>query len=247
MAPNLHIDYNSFDKYQKLETDDDRFDKYVNKTVTESFFSVTEPDSMYQQMDGFFDKNTEIFNIWIMLDCSENAKSLSFADIGINKRDILYRLNMKDEPLYKYTFGPGVNYWKILQNNSINNALYTFNNMSPGDFLVFKSSEIPHTSVSQDNDTWRISCEVRYAAYEDEVPFDINSVFNDTNEPIYPTVNFNPTYFRENILVYFQMEYDRVRDLYNAQLDQALLFLYLVILILIYSKVLLIICYIKNI
>jgi hypothetical protein len=222
MSPSLHIDFNSFDKYQKLETDDDRFNKYVNKTVTESFFSATEPESMYQQMDGFFDKNIEIFNIWTMLDCSENAKSLSFLDIGINKRDILYKLNMKEQQLYKYIFGLNVNYNRVLSDDTINNALYTFNNMSPGDFLVFKSSEIPHTSVTQDNNTWRISCEVRYAAYEDEVPFDIgiNGVFNDRYGFLIRNENYNPTYFGNNIQRYFQMEYIRIKDLYNAQLDQ---------------------------
>jgi len=221
MSPNLHIDYNSFDKYEKLDTDDDRFNKYANKTVTESFFSTTEDDSMYQQMDGFFDNNIEILNIWIMLDCSENAKSLSFLDLGnTDKERILYNLSMKESGLYKYVFGLGINYGRILRDDTLYNTFYTFGNMLKGDFLVFKSSEVPHTAVIQDNNTWRISCEVRYAIYEDEVPFDIgiNGVFDDTNEPISPTDKFNPKYFRDNILIFFQMEYVRVKNLYNLQL-----------------------------
>jgi len=219
----LHIDFNRFDKYQKLDTDDDRFDKYVNKTVTESFFSVTDLTSMYQKMDGFFDKNIEIFNIWIMLDCSDNAKSLSFLDFGnnnINTERILDNLTDGDSDLKKYILGETIDYSKILEDDTIYNTLYTFNNMNPGDFYIFKSSNVPHIRTIQDNDTWRISCEVRYAIYEDEVPFDlgVDGVFDDTNEPISPTDKFNPTYFIDNILRYFEMEYDRVKDLYNLQL-----------------------------
>ena len=176
-----------------------------------------------KRFDIINNPQSNIFNIWLLLNESDDDKTLGFFNMYAHItqensiQDLLKQItNIEDSNSFNSLYSNHL----ILPNvNRLGNDLYTFS-MDKGSALLFNSTEISHTGFTPESGI-RISVESRYVLLP--YVFDLNSAFEISPDGTTLVVKTNvdnvpielPPYLPLTIYKWFQDEFSLISQQYN--------------------------------
>ena len=200
------------------------YERTLQTSLVHTYNGLQSLDSLnYVRFDIINNPQSNIFNIWLLLNESDDDKTLGFFNMYAHItqensiQDLLKQItNIEDSNSFNSLYSNHL----ILPNvNRLGNDLYTFS-MDKGSALLFNSTEISHTGFTPESGI-RISVESRYVLLP--YVFDLNSALEISPDGTTLVVKTNvdnvpielPPYLPLTIYKWFQDEFSLISQQYN--------------------------------
>ena len=222
----IHEKYNSINFV--FSDENINHERTLNQSLAGTYNGLESLDNINNvRLDIINNPQSNIFNIWLLLNKSDDDKTLGFFNMyshitqGNSIQDLLKRTtNIEDSNSFNSLYSHSVPMPNVTK---LGNDLYTFS-MDKGSALMFDSSEIAHIGFTPESGI-RISVESRYVLLPYD--FDLKRVFKISPDGTRLLVKKNadnvpdklPPYLPLTIYEYFQEQFGIIKDIYNQLLE----------------------------